>query len=167
MLASLGVFLQNSKGVTMSTIEVGEHLYTIKLNLTGMTEYGVSFSDLTSGSISPPAEGARFDAAFEGQATGAKLNGTVSGVDYMRVRGDGRMELHIHETITTTDGKNIDAQGDGVGIPRPEGGILDIRVNMTLFTSLEDYKWVNPLQVWGIGVVNLAEGTIEVSCHAA
>ena len=151
----------------MSTIEVGEHLYTIKLNLTGMTEYGVSFGELTSGSIPPPAEGARFDAAFEGQASGSKLNGTVAGTDYIRVRGDGRMELHIHETITTTTGLNIDAQGEGVGIPRPEGGIIDIRVNMTLFTSSEEYKWVNPLQVWGTGVVNLAEGTVEVTCYAA
>jgi hypothetical protein len=32
----------------MSTIEVGEMLYSIKLNLTGMTEFGVSFADLTS-----------------------------------------------------------------------------------------------------------------------
>ena len=151
----------------MSTIEVGELLYTIKVNLTGMTEYGVSFADFTGGQIPPPAEGARFDAAFEGQASGPKLNGSVSGIDYLRVRGDGRMELHIHETISTPEGVNIDAQGDGVGIPRPEGGILDIRVNMTLFTSSEDYKWVNPLQAWGIGTVNLAEGVVEVAVYAA
>jgi catechol 2,3-dioxygenase-like lactoylglutathione lyase family enzyme len=37
-------------------------------------------------------------------------------VDYIPVRGDGRFELHIHESITTPDGVNIDAQGDGVGI---------------------------------------------------
>jgi hypothetical protein len=53
MLQALGVFLQNSKGVTMSTIEVGEHLYTIKLNLTGMTEYGVSFLSLRPGAFLP------------------------------------------------------------------------------------------------------------------
>ena len=53
MLQTLGVFLQNSKGVTMSTIEVGEHLYTIKLNLTGMTEYGVSFLSLRPGAFLP------------------------------------------------------------------------------------------------------------------
>ena len=151
----------------MNTIEVNEHLYTIKLNLTGMTEYGVDFDELTSGTIPPPPEGARFDAAFEGRASGPRLNGTVAGVDYLRVRGDGRMELHIHETISTADGLNIDAQGDGVGIPRPEGGIIDIRVNMTLFTSSEEYKWVNLLPVWGVGIVNLVEGTVEVTCYSA
>ncbi len=151
----------------MSNIEVGELLYTIKLNLTGMTEFGVSFADLTSGKIAPPAEGARFDAAFEGEASGPKLNGFVSGVDYIRVRGDGRFELHIHETITTPDGVNIDAQGDGVGVLRPEGGVADLRVNMTLFTSSEAYKWINPIQVWGTGTVNLAEGVIEVTAYSA
>ncbi len=150
----------------MSTIEVGEHLYSLKLNLTGMTEYGISFDELMSGAIPAPAEGARFDAAFEGQVSGAKMSGSVTGIDYLRVRADGRIELNIRETITTSDGTNIDAQGSGVGIPG-EDGMLNIRVTMTLFTSSEGYKWLNPLQVWGNGVVNLGEGTVEVSCYAA
>ena len=151
----------------MSTIQVGEMLYSLKMRITGVTEFGVSFADLIAGVISPPVEGARFDAAFEGEASGPRLNGTVSGVDYIRVRGDGRFELHLHETITTPDGVNIAAHGDGVGILGIEGGVADIRVNMTLFTSSEAYKWVNPLQLWGIGTVNLKEGVIEVVAYSA
>jgi len=33
----------------MSTIEVGELLYTVTLNVTGMREYGVSFTALMGG----------------------------------------------------------------------------------------------------------------------
>ncbi len=151
----------------MSTIEVGELLYRVTLNITGMKEYGVSFAALTAGQVTPPVGGARFDVAFEGIATGSKLNGAVEGIDYVRVRADGRFELHIHEAIRTEDGQNLAAHGDGVAILRPEGGIADLRVNMTLFASSKDYTWVNQLQVRGIGTLDLAKQVIQVTAYSA
>jgi hypothetical protein len=64
----------------MTTIKFGEHLHSLKLNLTGMTEYGVSFDEMMFGTIPLPAEGARFDTAFEDQASGSRLNGSVLGL---------------------------------------------------------------------------------------
>jgi hypothetical protein len=57
----------------MGTMDVGELLYDYTVKLTGMTEYGVSFAALMAGTVAPPPEGARFDAAFEGAANGPKL----------------------------------------------------------------------------------------------
>ncbi len=151
----------------MNNIEVGELLYKIKLNVTGITEYGVSFTALVGGEIAPPAEGARFDAAFDGEVTGPKLNGTVKGIDYLRLRADGRFELNIHETITTADGENIDAQGVGISVLRPESSIADIRVTMTLHNSSDQYKWVNALHAWGIGTLDLEKQTVEVTVYSA
>ena len=42
----------------MSTIEVGELLYKVTLNITGMKEYGVSFAALMAGEVALPVEGA-------------------------------------------------------------------------------------------------------------
>ena len=151
----------------MSAIEVGELLYTVTLNITGMKEYGVSFAALMAGEVTPPVEGARFDVAFVGKATGPKLNGAAEGIDYVRVRPDGHFELHIHETIRTEDGQNISAQGDGAAIPRPEGGIADVRVSMTLFASSKAYTWVNQLPVRGIGTIDLAKKVIQVAAYSA
>jgi hypothetical protein len=151
----------------MSTSEVGELLYTVALNITGMKEYGVSFTALAAGEVIPPVEGSRFDVAFEGTATGPKLNGAAEGIDYVRVRSDGCFELHIHETITTEDGQNISAHGDGVATLRPEGGIADVRVNMTLFASSKDYTWVNQLQVRGVGTIDLEKQLIKVAAYSA
>ena len=151
----------------MSTYEVGELLYTVTLNITGMKEYGVSFAAWTAGEVTPPVEGARFDVAFAGTATGPKLNGAAEGIDYVRVGADGRFELHIHETIRTEDGHNIAVHGDGVAILRPEGGIADVRVNMTLFASSKDYAWVNQVPVRGVGTIDLAKQVIQVSAYAA
>ena len=151
----------------MSTIEVGELLYTVTLNITGIKEYGVSFAALMAGEVTPPVEGARFDVPFEGTATGPKLNGAAEGIDYVRVRADGRFELHIHETIRTEDGQNISAHGEGVATLRPEGGIADVRVNMTLFASSKDYAWVNQVPVRGIGTIDLAKQVIQVAAYSA
>ena len=150
----------------MSTIDLGELLYTVTLNITGMKEYGVSFAALMAGEVTPPIEGARFDVAFVGAATGPKLNGAAEGIDYVRVRPDGRFELHIHETIRTEDGQSISAHGDGVAIPRPGGGIADVRVNMTLFASSKKYAWVNQLPVKGVGTIDLAKQVIQVAAYS-
>ena len=148
----------------MSTNEVGELLYTVTLNITGIKEYGASFAALMA---KTPVEGARFDVPFEGIATGPRLNGAAEGIDYVRVRADGRLELHIHETITTEDGQNISAHGEGAATPRPEGGIADVRVNMTLFASAKEYAWVNQLPVRGIGTIDLAKRVIQVAAYSA
>ena len=59
----------------MTTIEVRELLYEVTLNITSMTEYGVSFAALMAREVAIPVDGARFDVAFEGRAAGPKLNG--------------------------------------------------------------------------------------------
>jgi hypothetical protein len=155
------------EGVVMSTTEVGELLYRVTLNITGMKEFGVSFTALMAGEVTAPVEGARFDVAFEGTATGPKLNGAADGIDYVRVRTDGRFELHIHETIRTEDGQNISAHGDGLATLRPEGGIADFRVTMTLFASSKDYAWVNKIPVKGIGTIDLTKQVIQVAAYSA
>ena len=151
----------------MSTIQVGELLYHVTLNITGITEYGVSFGALIGGTVAPPPEGVRFDVVFAGEANGPKLKGTAIGVDYLRVRADGRFDLHIHETITTDNGPKIDVQGDGIAMLRPDGSMVDLRLNLTLFTSSKEYTWVNALQVWGIGTVDLTKQVIQVTAYSA
>lgn len=151
----------------MGTMEIGELLYEYTVNLTGLTEYGVSLESLMAGTGVLPPEGARFDVVFEGVSSGPKLKGKVAGVDYLRVRADGRFELHIHAEITTDDGQKISLHADGVGLPREGSPIVGLRENVTLFTSSKDYAWVNTLQVWGAGTVDLAEQVVHIKGYSA
>ena len=151
----------------MNAIAVGELLYTVTLDITGIKEYGVSFAALMAGEVTTPVEGARFDVPFEGTAAGPKVNGAAEGIDYVRVRADGSFELHIHETIRTEDGQNISAHGEGVAVLRPDGVIADVRVNMTLFAASKDYAWVNQLPVRGVGTIDLAKQLIQVAAYSA
>ncbi len=151
----------------MSQIEVGELLYEYTLNITGLTEYGTSLAEMMSGKVAMPPEGARFDVYFEGPLTGEKLNGTIKGVDYLQVRPDGRMQLDIHAEITTEGGQKISLKADGVCVPRKDSSISELRENITLFTSYEKYTWMNTLQVWATGTVDLATQVINVRGYSA
>ena len=66
----------------------GEKIYEYDLNVTSVTDYGVTLQAITSGESQIPPQGARIDVAFEGYATG-RLAGRVKGIDYLSIRADG------------------------------------------------------------------------------
>ena len=153
--------------MTTSNITVGELVYDVTVDFTGVTEFGASMADILSGQAAPPPGGARFDVAFEGSATGAKLEGTLKGVDYINIRADGRVDLHIHAEITTKDDQKISFFADGVATAQEGSPILQIRENVTLTTSSPAYAWVNTLQIWAIGTVDTAQGRVNVKGYIA
>lgn len=142
----------------------GELLYEYTATITQVVEYGVSMQTLTSGEAPPPAEGARVDVYFEGPVSGAKLSGSVKGVDYVYFRADGRIELNIRGEITNEDGAKIALAATGVAFGDPP--VIQLRENVTLLTSHPEHSWVNPLQVWAPGTVDLAQGQIRVRGYA-
>jgi hypothetical protein len=142
----------------------GEKIYEYDLDITGATDFGVTLEAILSGQSKIPPQGARIDVAFAGQATG-RLTGKVSGVDYLRIRSDGRMDLDIRATIETEDGHKIALSADGVGMPRADEPIADLCENVILATAAENYVWVNTRQIWAVGTVNLATGKIHLDAY--
>ena len=144
----------------------GELIYEYIVNFTGVTDYGISLEAIISGQSPPPPQGARFDVAFEGSCSGPKLKGTVKGVDFLNVRADGKIELHIHAEATDEAGERISVFADGVASPREGSPILDLRENATLSSASPAYGWVNGLQVWGIGTVDPIQGQVRIKGYA-
>jgi len=144
-----------------TTITVGELLYDVTVQITKVSEYGVSFEAVMAGQISPPPEGARFDTAFEG-VRGPKLKGTISGSDYIHIRADGRVQLHFHAELITEEGEKIAVFGEGVSTPEGQ-----VRHNVTLTTASPAYSWVNHLQVWDIGTFDPAKSEVNFKGYAA
>ena len=140
----------------------GEKIYKYDLDIKGVTDYGVSMDAILSGKEKVPPQGARFDIAFEGRGKG-RLASRARGVDYLRMRADGRVDLNIHATLETDDGHRIAMTADAVVALRAgEPGIADLRENVSLTTAAADYAWVNTRQIWGVGTVNFAVGKIHV-----
>jgi hypothetical protein len=111
-----------------------------------------------------PPQGARIDVAFEGRAVG-RLAGRVRGVDYVRIRADGRIDLDIRAVVETEDGRRIALSADGVAMPRAAEPIADLLENVILSTAAADYAWVNARQIWGVGTVNFAAGRIHIEAY--
>jgi Protein of unknown function (DUF3237) len=139
----------------------GEKIYEHELDLTGVTKYGVSMNGLLTGKEAVPLQGARFDLAVEGRFEG-RLSGRAHGVDYVRVRADGRMELDLHLTVEADDGHRIALSGDGQAAPRNGEPILDIFGNIRLSTASKEYAWVNERQIWSVGTASLDTGKVHV-----
>ena len=142
-----------------------ELVYTWKsFNLIKIVDYGVSFETLLAENATLPPEGARFDAYFDGTLDGPKLKGTISCVDYIHVRSDGRIQLHIHGEITTDDGERISLFADGISTRR-EGTHFYHNENVTLVTSSPKYSWVNQLQLWASGDIDAPRGVVNVTAY--
>jgi len=139
----------------------GEKIYECVLGITGITDYGLALDAVLSGKDEVPPQGARFDVSFEGKATG-RLSGQVRGTDFLRMRADGRADLDLRITFETPDGCRIALAADGVAAPRADEPIIDIVENAALTTAAANYAWVLSRQVWAVGTVNLATGTIHV-----
>jgi hypothetical protein len=85
----------------------------------------------------------------------------------LRVRADGRFDLHIHAEITTHDGQKISLHADGVALAQPGASVAGLRENVTLFTSSKAYSWVNGLQVWATGTVDLVQQVVHLKGYSA
>ena len=142
----------------------GEKIYEYDLDVAGVTDYGVPLEAILAGQARISPQGARIDVAFEGLAKG-RLAGRVRGVDYLRIRADGRVDLDIRATIETNDGHRIALSADGVGAPRAGEPIADLRENVSLTTAAESYSWVNKSQIWGVGTVNFAAGKVHIDAY--
>ena len=145
----------------------GELIYEATLRTTKVVDYGVPADAVFSGQKQPPPEGVRLDIYFEGASSGPKLKGKIEGVDYLHVRADGRCQLNIHAEITTPDGKKIAFAADGLAIPHKGSPVFDLRENVTLTTNHPEYAWVNTIQVWAPGTVDVSKGEIRVKGYAA
>lgn len=142
----------------------GEKIYEYDLDVTGMTDYGVSLDALLSGAQPIPPQGARIDVAFDGQATG-RLTGRVHGIDHTRMRADGRIDLDIRGVIETSDGHRIALSADGTATLRAGEPVADLRENVVLTTAAAGYAWVNSRQIWGVGTLNMATGKIHIDAY--
>jgi hypothetical protein len=147
----------------MESIEL---LYEAALRITGTVEYGASLQAIVAGKAAPPPEGARFDVLFEGPIDGPKLKGSIRGVDYVNIRADGRVELHIHAQFDLTDGGKVSFFADGVGTLDAKG-IVHIRYNPMLKSNSPAHAWVNQIPVRAAGTVNLATGELRVKAYKA
>ena len=144
----------------------GELVYEYVLQVTRTVEYGASADGLLAGQVTPAPEGARIDFYLDGSISGPNLQGTVKGVDYLYFRADGLAQLHIHAEITTERGMKIALVAEGIAIPQQGSSVFQLRENVTLLTNHPELLWVNAIQIWASGTVDVSNGHVRVRGYA-
>lgn len=122
-------------------------------------EYGYAFVDFVESKKALPPEGLQFDIHFEGQVIGSRVNGTISGVDYLTVRADGRLFLNLHAKIETSDGAMIKVIESGTN----DNGVL--RLSMDFHTNDPRYSWLNRKHVWASGEVDFRTSKVSIQAY--
>jgi hypothetical protein len=117
--------------------------------------------------IGPVGGGFRVDNYFDGRMTGGELAGArVRGVDQIRIRDDGVVDLDIRETIETERGA-ITADVRGYAIPEPGAAHLHtIRGFALLRTAVPEYAAYNSAVVAIEGAVDMATRALTVEGRA-
>jgi hypothetical protein len=141
-----------------------EKIFEYDLDITGVTDYGADMEALFTGRERVPLQGAQFDVTLAGSVKG-RVTGAMRGVDYLRVRPDGRRELELRGTIESDDGSRIAFSAEGVGSPRDVEPIVDLAVKIDLLTAAAAYSWLNAKPAWGSGYANLATNKIHVDVY--
>ena len=149
------------------TIEAREFLYEAVMRLSSVTAFGADLDALATGAAAPPAEGARFDFAFEGDVCGPKIAGRLTGVDYFNVRADGHFELEIRGHLATLDGHSIAVSAGGIARRGERDGTYELREHMRYRTQAAPYAWLNTVEAWIVGRVDIASGELRVRAWAA
>jgi hypothetical protein len=142
-----------------------ELVYQADIQFTDEIDFGVTMQAIMSGQQAIPLAGARFDQTFTGKLSGPQLEGTMEGTDYLRVRADGRFELHLHGRVTSHDGVRIAMTSEGVSL-QGEGGRGRLRASVSLHCSDERYQWLNQLQLWALGEMDPATGQAVIAAYS-
>ena len=144
----------------------GELIYEYTPRVTRIIEYGASAEAVLMRTSPPPKEGARLDLYLEGPVIAGRLQGTVTGVDYLNMRADGRAELHIHGRITLEDGKKVALEAGGVAVPEGDSSIFQLREHVNLTSNDPALAWVNATEVWARGTVDVSTGQVHLRAYA-
>lgn len=146
--------------------ESGTVLYDCALDIDRIMEFGIGLEAVLDGQDLPP-EGVRIDAFVSGQLVGGLLHGHMTAVDYLYIRPDGKISMHVHGDIETHDGARLSLFIEGVLTRRSDGPNLDLRETVGLFTSDARYQWVNSLQIWGDGIADMVNQKVIVQTRVA
>jgi len=144
----------------------GELIYEYTPQVTRIVEYGAPAEAVLMRTSPPPKEGARLDLYLEGPVIAGRLQGTVTAIDYLTVRADARAELHIHGQIALEDGKKIALEAGGVAIPEGDSSILELREHVKLTSHHPALAWVNTIEVWARGTVDVSTGQVHLRAYA-
>ena len=147
------------------TMAVQEHLYDAVGQITKTTDFGIDLR--VSGRTPSPPEGLRFDFDWQAELTGPKIRGKIAGTNYSYTRADGVTFVDSHAVLTTPEGDRIAIRTEGISTRQAGSTIFQQRENISFYTACAKYSWINHIQGWATGTVDLSTGRIAMKAYSA
>ena len=149
------------------TMAVQEHICDWIAQATEVIDFGIDAASVSSGRTPIPPQGVRLNSHSQGEITGTKINGKVVATDYLLIRADGVGIINLQGVLTTSDGDRIALHASGI-LTVPQGSaISQFRENFTFHTASAKYSWLNRIQGWGTGTLDMATMKIVAKVFAA
>jgi hypothetical protein len=149
------------------TMAVQEHICDWIAQATEVVDFGIDAVSVSSGRTSMPPQGVRLNSSSQGEVTGRKLNGKVVATDYLLIRADGVGIINLQAVLTTVDGDRIAIHGSGILRVEQGSAISQLRENITFHAASAKYSWVNRIQGWAIGTLDMSTLKIAKKVFAA
>jgi hypothetical protein len=147
------------------TMAVQEHLYDVAGQITKTIDFGV---DLKVAERTPsPPQGLRFNFDWQAELTGARIKGKIAGTNYVYTRADGVTFINSQGVLTTPEGDRIAVHTEGISTRQEGSPVFQERENIQFYTACPRYAWVNRLQCWATGSVDLSTGRIAMKVYTA
>ena len=148
------------------SITVQEHLYDAAYQITEIVDFGIAMPAAPSGKPLPP-QGLRFNFDWQGELTGARIKGKIAGTNYVYTRADGVTFINSQGVLTTPEGDRIAVHTEGISTRQEGSPLFQERENIQFYTACSRYAWVNRLQCWATGSVDLSTGRIAMKAYSA
>ena len=149
------------------TMAVQEHICDWIAQATEVIDFGIDAASVSSGRTPIPPQGVRLNSSSQGELTGPKLKGKVVGTDYLLVRADGVGIINLHAVLTTVEGDRIAIQASGILTLVQGATISQLRENIAFHTASAKYSWINHIQGWAIGTLDMSTLKITKKVFAA
>jgi hypothetical protein len=139
----------------------GALIYEYRPQITQVVEYGASADAVLSGQT-PPAEGARFDFYLEGPVSGPKPKGRSGAWTTFTFAPTAAPSSTFTGRSRPRTGRRShwkrEAWRFGKKAPRSSSS----REHVSLVTNHPELSWVNLIEVWARGVVDVSTGQVHV-----
>ena len=149
------------------TMAVQEHICDWNAQATEVIDFGIDAAAVSSGRTPIPPQGVRFNSSSQGEVTGPKLKGKVVATDYLLIRADGVGIINLEAVLTTVEGDRIAIHASGILTLQQGSAISQLRENVTFHTASAKYSWVNRIQGWAIGTLDMSTLRITKKVIAA
>jgi hypothetical protein len=119
-------------------------------------------AEMRTTDIGPTPAGHRMNMELNGRTrAGSRIEGEISGVDFLRLRSDGAAELEVHVTLTTPATQVVAVRASGLATLDSDGrasGYLAVRFE----TGDDELGWLNQAVGVASTTADMSTGTLTV-----